>query len=73
MASGACEIIVAGTAPEQYLGRLADGRFDHVIFLDAVDLGAAPGSVVLLDSTQMASARSRRFPPTSSRWACWPG
>jgi hydrogenase maturation protease len=51
-----CEVIVAGLSPELYLGQLAEGGFDHAMFLDAVELGAAPGSVTLLDSAAMTSA-----------------
>jgi hydrogenase 3 maturation protease len=41
---------------------VVDGGFDHVIFLDAVEFGGAPGSVVLLDSEEMAA----RFPQVST-------
>ncbi|HPA16486.1 MAG TPA: hydrogenase maturation protease [Verrucomicrobiae bacterium] len=56
------EIIAAGPAPERFLPHLADGGYDTVLFLDAVDFGGAPGSVVLLDSMQMAE----RFPQIST-------
>jgi hydrogenase maturation protease len=55
-------VIVAGTTPERFLSRVADKGFDHVIFLDAVEFGGAPGSVVLLDSDEMAA----RFPQIST-------
>ena len=55
-ATPAWEVLVTGASPEQCLGRLADRGFNHAVFLDAVDLGAAPGSVTLLDSAEMASA-----------------
>ena len=55
-------VVVAGTAPERWIGRVADGDFDHVIFLDAVDFGGAAGSVVLLNSHEMAA----RFPQVST-------
>jgi hydrogenase maturation protease len=48
--------------PERWLGRLGGGRFDAVLFLDAVDAGRAPGDVVLLD----ASAVEARFPQVST-------
>ena len=45
-----------------FIGRVADEGFDHVIFLDAVEFGGAPGSVVLLNSDEMAA----RFPQIST-------
>ena len=56
------QVIIAGTAPERWLGRVAEADFDHVVFLDAVDFGGAPGSVVLLNSGEMAA----RFPQIST-------
>ena len=41
---------------------MTDGAFDTVLFLDAVECGAAPGAVVLLDAAEMAS----RFPQVST-------
>jgi hydrogenase maturation protease len=55
-------VIVAGTAPERFIGRISDAGFDHVIFLDAVDFGGAPGSVVFLNSGEIAA----RFPQIST-------
>lgn len=60
--NGALRVVKAGTAPECFIGRIADEGFDHVIFLDAADFGAAPGAVVLLDSDEMAA----RFPQIST-------
>jgi len=61
-AEGVPEVIVAGTAPDRWIGRLADSSIDHVVFMDAVAFGGAPGSVAFLDSTQMAA----RFPQVST-------
>lgn len=58
----ALEVMNAGTNPERFIGRVADEGFDHVIFLDAVELGGAPGSVALLNSDEMAA----RFPQIST-------
>ncbi|HQL77693.1 MAG TPA: hydrogenase maturation protease [Verrucomicrobiota bacterium] len=55
-------LLNAGVSPERFIGRLAVEGFDHVIFLDAVEFGGAPGSVVLLDSQEMAA----RFPQVST-------
>ena len=56
------DVLVAGTEPERYVGQLADGRFDHVLFVDAVDVGGAPGSAVLLNAGEIA----RRHPQVST-------
>ena len=58
LAAGVPDVIIAGTTPERCLGGLARERFEHVLFLDAVEFGAAAGSVVLLD----ASAIDRQVP-----------
>lgn len=55
-------VVLAGLEPERHLSQLADGRFDHVVFLDAVDCGAEPGAVALLNASEMAS----RFPQVST-------
>jgi hydrogenase 3 maturation protease len=60
--AGVTDVIVAGTAPDRYIGRVADGGFDHVIFLDAVDFGGAPGSAVFLNADEIAG----RFPQIST-------
>jgi hydrogenase maturation protease len=60
--SGVPDVVIAGTAPEQRAGRCADTGFDHLVFLDAVDFGAAPGSVVFLNSQEMTA----RFPQIST-------
>ena len=60
--AGVPDVVIAGTAPERLAGRCADRGFDHLVFLDAVDFGAAPGSVVFLNSQEMAA----RFPQIST-------
>jgi hydrogenase maturation protease len=59
---GAPDVVIGGTAPEQVAGRCAGGGFDHLVFLDAADFGAAPASVVFLNSQEMAA----RFPQVST-------
>ena len=56
------EVIVAGNEPEYFIGRVEEKAFDHLVFLDAVEFGGAPGSVVLLDSEEIAA----RFPQVST-------
>ncbi len=62
VSNGLADVIVAGNTPERFIGRIADEGFDTVLFLDAVEFGAEPGSVVLLDSDEMAS----KFPQLST-------
>jgi len=50
---GLPNVILAGTEPELFLGRCAGGGLNHLVFLDAVEFGGAPGSVVFLDSGQI--------------------
>ena len=60
--TGVPNVVVAGMSPEHFVGRVADEGFDHLIFLDAVEFGGAPGSVVFLNAKQMAN----RFPQIST-------
>lgn len=59
-AAGVPDVVVAGTTPDRWIGRLAG--FDHIVFLDAVEFGGTPGSVVFLDSAEIAA----RFPQVST-------
>ena len=59
---GSASVIIAGNAPERLLGRLSDGSLDTVLFLDAAEFGAVPGSVVLLNSQGITA----RFPQVST-------
>jgi hydrogenase maturation protease len=54
--------LVAGQNPERFLGRVAQRGFDNLVFLDAVEFGGLPGSVILLDCQRMAA----RFPQVST-------
>lgn len=60
--AGVPDVVVAGNSPERYLGAAATMKFDHLVFLDAVEFGAAPGSVVFLDSHEIAA----RYPQIST-------
>ena len=60
--AGVPDVIVAGNSPERYLGNAANMKPDQLVFLDAVEFGAAPGSVMLLDSLQIAA----RYPQIST-------
>ena len=59
-AAGIPDVIVAGTTPDRWISSFAG--FDHIVFLDAVEFGGKPGSVVFLDSAEIAD----RFPQIST-------
>ncbi len=59
--AGVPGVVVAETAPERALGFI-NGSYDHLVFIDSVEFGGAPGSVVLLDAMQMVS----KFPQIST-------
>jgi hydrogenase maturation protease len=59
--TGEVELIEGGTAGLLLLPHLADAR--QAIILDAIDVGAAPGTLVRLDGDQWSSAFSVRMTP----------
>ncbi|MBI4537533.1 MAG: hydrogenase maturation protease [candidate division NC10 bacterium] len=61
-ARGLPDVILAERTPERWLPRLARVGYDGVLFLDAVEAGAHPGSVLLLDGAEAES----RFPQLST-------
>ncbi|MFA5191238.1 MAG: hydrogenase maturation protease [Verrucomicrobiia bacterium] len=61
-AAGVPDVVIAGASPDRFVGRVAGGGFEHLIFLDAVESGSAPGSVVFLNAEEM----SARFPQIST-------
>jgi hydrogenase maturation protease len=65
-AAGHPNVIIAGTAPELWVGRIARGGFRSVVFLDAVDFPGEPGSAILID----AAAIKSRFPQVSTHKIC---
>ena len=60
--AGVPDVVVAGNSPDRCLGSAASMKFDHLVFLDTAEFGAAPGSVVFLDSHQIAA----RYPQIST-------
>jgi len=60
--AGVPDVVVAGNTPEAFISRIAEGGFDHLVFLDAVDFGDEPGSVVFLNADEIAA----RFPQIST-------
>jgi hydrogenase maturation protease len=61
-ALGCPDVILAERFPERWMERLTRGGFQTVLFLDAVDMGAAPGSVILLKGDDIAA----RYPQIST-------
>lgn len=55
-------VVQAEEVPESHLGRITAGPPDTIVVIDAVDLGAAPGSVALLGRGELAG-----FVPTTHR------
>jgi hydrogenase 3 maturation protease len=60
--AGGVEVVIAGTVPENFVGKIAKGAFDNVLFLDAVEMGSGPGSVALMNAGEIRS----RFPQIST-------
>jgi len=60
--AGVPDVVVAGTTPEHCVGRIAGQGFDRLIFLDAVEFGASPGSVALLNAREICA----RYPQIST-------
>jgi hydrogenase maturation protease len=60
--AGVPDVVVAGTTPEHCVGRIAGQGFDRLIFLDAAEFGASPGSVVLLNASEICA----RYPQIST-------
>jgi hydrogenase maturation protease len=56
------DVVVAGNSPDRRLGMVTEMEFDHLVFLDAVEFGAEPGSTVLLDTQQIIA----RYPQIST-------
>lgn len=59
---GYAGVILAERTPERWTACLARGAFQTVLFLDAVEMGAAPGDVILLDGAEIAA----RYPQVST-------
>ena len=48
------DVVEADDVPENHVIHIADGTPDVVVLVDAVDLGASPGSVAILEKEAMA-------------------
>jgi hydrogenase maturation protease len=60
--AGMPDVVIAGTTPDRCISGVAEKNFDRILFLDAVEFGAAPGSVVLLNAKEMTA----RYPQVST-------
>jgi len=49
------DVIDAGTAPENYLGRIAALEPETVLIVDAVDFDGQPGDIVLLEPNELVT------------------
>jgi hydrogenase maturation protease len=56
------DVILAERTPERWMGRLARGEWQTVLFLDAVQMSAAPGDVIFLGGAEIAA----RYPQVST-------
>lgn len=63
---GCPDVILAERTPERWMGRLTRSGFQTVLFLDAVDMGAAPGSAALLEAAEIVA----RYPQISTHKLC---
>jgi len=61
-AAGYPGVIVAERTPEQWVAEVVRGGWQTVLLLDAVEMGATAGTVVLLDAREIAA----RFPQVST-------
>lgn len=60
--SASTKVLPLYSRPENILTLLSEEHFDNVIFIDAVEFGAIPASVILLNSDEIRS----RFPQIST-------
>jgi hydrogenase maturation protease len=59
---GVRRVIAAGTAPEGWMGVVTSAGYDNVVLLDAVLCDAEPGSVILMNASEIEA----RFPQVST-------
>ncbi len=66
VASPSLKAIDAGDAPELSLDRITEDSPDVVVFVDAADLGADPGSVAVIETEQLNSGWGNGHQPPLS-------
>jgi hydrogenase maturation protease len=50
---GDVTLLAAGRSPENWISFLSDGVFDHILFIDAVDVGKPPGTIAWLNAQKI--------------------
>jgi hydrogenase 3 maturation protease len=63
--SVAADVIDAGTVPENYIGRVIKLAPEYLVIVDAVDLGADPGSIEILDISRIAGISVSTHAPSA--------
>jgi len=53
----AVQVFLAGTLPESFTGPIRRSKPDHVILLDAADMGARPGTVAVIGAQHIRGSR----------------
>ncbi len=53
--AGMADVVIARTTPDRCLGGVVEAGFDHLVFLDAVEFGDTPGSVVFLGTEEIVA------------------
>jgi hydrogenase 3 maturation protease len=53
--SGRYQVFLAGTAPENFTGKIRELSPSHVIFIDAADMGKEPGTIEIIGKDRIAS------------------
>jgi len=53
--SGKYQVFLAGTAPENYTGKIRELSASHVVFIDAADMGKEPGTIEVIEKGRVAS------------------
>ena len=51
-------LVNAGDVPENYLGVVTSAKPDLVLIVDAVEMGANPGDLALIEGTQLGGAQA---------------
>lgn len=49
------DLLDVGEVPESYLSRITDLQPDTVLILDAVDVGAKPGSLAIIETSDLGN------------------
>lgn len=53
--AGLPDVVIAGNAPDRYMGEIVARGFAHVVFLDAVEFGSTAGDAIFVDANEIIS------------------